>query len=251
MIRIVAFVYITFVALPNNNDFARSKVFALSVANGKKSNGNKINNNTGKRAQQPKGFAKIETFDDLLRTFPTRRPDQTNNEQPCPCGVENVSYRDCCYPYHEKLKFPESPKRVLQSRYSAFVYRLISYIIDTTHPSCRDYRDDKISWAKDLNKNGMFDSVDFMTLNITNCGEIEQSNTSDDYIDFEVTLRAKRNARQQSDLLYTSNSNESESVVRIQERSKFIKNNATGCWTYATGVVRSTTNGMEDLILNP
>ncbi len=249
MIRLVAFVYITFVTPPNNNDFSRNKVFALSIAKGKKSNGNKINN-TGKRVQ-PKGFAKTETLDDLLRTFPTRRPDQTNNKQQCPCGVEKVSYGDCCYPYHEKLKLPESPKRVLQSRYSAFVYRLIGYIIDTTHPSCRDYRDDKMSWAKDLNKNGLFESVDFMTLNITKCGGIEQLNSSEDYIDFEVTLRAKRTARQQSDLLSTSSSNESESVVRIQERSKFIKNNATGSWTYATGVVRSTTNGMEDLILNP
>ena len=246
MIRFVAFVYITtYATLLNNTDFSRTNAFALSVAKGKKSNGNKINN-TGKRVQPPKGFAKTETIDDLLRTFPSRRPDQTNHEQPCPCGVGNVSYRNCCYPYHEKLKLPETPKRVLQTRYSAFVYRLIGYIIDTTHPSCRDYRHDKLSWAKLLNKNGMFDSVDFMTLNITNCGEMEQQlmNRSEDYIDFEVTLRAKQNTRQSSDL-------GSESLVCIQERSKFIKNNTTGSWTYATGVVRSTTNGMEDLILNP
>ena len=248
-LAVFALVYYSTVALPNSNVSFPIMVDGLSLSSEKKSAKNKINTGSTVKRSPSKGFGRRETLDDLLRTYPTRRPEKTNNKQPCPCGVEEINYGDCCYPYHMKMKLPESPKRVLQSRYSAFVYRIIGYIIDTTHPSCRDYREDKISWAKDLNKNGMFDSVDFVSLNITKCGDIEKISRYEDFIEFRVILRAQMPTRE--DLPSSSSSDECGSDVRIKERSKFILNNTTGGWLYASGVVRSSGNGMDELILNP
>jgi uncharacterized protein YchJ len=249
----LALIYLTATVMHNNISLPYI-VVGLSLANEKKTTGRKINASSRVKKSTPKGFGRAESIDDLLRTYPTRLPDQTDNKQPCPCGVEEISYGDCCYPYHMKTKLPESPIRVLQSRYSAFVYRLIGYIIDTTHPTCRDYCDDKISWAKDLNKKGMFDSVEFVSLNITNrtntnCTNAETISRSEDFVDFQVTLRSKLPTRQ--DLLSpTSTNGGSKSEIRIQERSQFIFNSSTGGWLYATGVVRSTGSGMDELILN-
>ena len=227
---------------------AGNHVIAFSLINEKKSDGN---SRKSKGKSVPKGFGrKSETLDDLLQTFPTRRPEQTGNNQTCPCGVEEISYGNCCYPYHMKQKLPESPKRVLQSRYSAFVYRLIGYIIDSTHPSSRDYRNDKIAWAKDLHNNGMFDSVKFMKLNITKCEEFGRSDRSEEYIDFQVTLRSKEHA-QQNQNFDSSSSIEKSASIQIQERSKFIEDNDTGSWLYASGVVRTLENEFDDIILNP
>lgn len=245
-ILLIAFICCTTKVLPNSYRYYSSPndnlVIAFSLTNGKRSNGNKIKSNV------PKGFGKkAKNLDELLQTFPTRRPEQTGNSQACPCGVEDISYGHCCYPYHMKLKLPESPKRVLQSRYSAFVYRMIGYIIDTTHPSCRDYRNDKIAWAKDLHSHGMFDSVEFMSLNITRCDEFQRTDSSEEFIDFQVTLHTKEKAQQ----MVSFSKFEKSTLIQIQERSKFIKDNLTGSWLYASGVVRTLANGLDDIILNP
>ena len=244
---LLAVVFLTTATLPNSRDFLPYKVIALSNEKKLSASRNKIS-----REQPPKGFGRTDALDDLLRTYPTRRPDHTDNNQPCPCGVGAMSYGDCCYPYHAKMKLPETPKRVLQSRYSAFVYRLIGYIIDTTHPSCRDYRNNKVSWANDLHRKGMFDSVDFVSLNITKCDESGYITNlkSEDYIDFQVTLRAKVPPGQESSALSSSSTDESLPEVKIQERSKFILNNTTRGWLYASGVVRSTAIGIEEIVLN-
>jgi SEC-C motif-containing protein len=128
----------------------------------------------------------------------------------------------------------------LQSRFSAFAYRLPGYIIETTHETCRDFQEDKIAWAKDLNKQGMFDSYDFVELM---AGEEESGSTSttdeeEAFVDFRVRLRA--NAK-------TGKYMEGEEMV-IMERSRFLKDE-TG-WKYAGGDVRTDVAGIEDVVLN-
>ena len=98
-----------------------------------------------------KGFGPTPpTFEEVVATFKTRL-GQDSTEEKCPCGSGSL-YGDCCSPYHSGLKFPESPSNVLKTRYSAFYYRIIPYIISTTHPVCRDYTTNKIIWAEYLNK---------------------------------------------------------------------------------------------------
>lgn len=181
-------------------------------------------------ASSSKGFGtKPPPFEQVVQSFPTRMvPDAVT--QPCPCGSGAV-YGDCCAPYHEGARLPEEPSIVLQTRYSAFYYRLIRYIIATTHPACRDFMTNKVKWAKDLDKNGMFDSYEFVSL-----APGEPSPGTDEneaFLEFKVKLRARDGSGQ-------------ETVV--SEKSRFLKEGQE--WLYASGEVRSDVAGLEDAVLN-
>ena len=181
-------------------------------------------------ASSVKGFgAKPPTFEQVVAQFKTNLvPDAAS--QPCPCG-SGATYGDCCAPYHEGFKVAEEPLAVLQTRYSAFYFRIIPYIIATTHPVCRDFRNDKIKWARDLDKNGMFDSYDFVSLErgAASAG----ANANESFLDFKVKLRANDGSGQ-------------ETV--ISETSRFLKEGDQ--WLYASGEVRSDVAGLEDAVLN-
>lgn len=125
---------------------------------------------------------------------------------------------------------------VLRSRYSAFSWRDVGYIMKTTHPVCRDYREDQVAWAKDLNKSGMFDSYEFVNLQP---GPEETGATENEgFIEFKVTLESK------DDLAGPKG----QQTV-ITEKSKFLRDDK-GVWTYATGEVRSDTVGLDTVINN-
>jgi len=190
-------------------------------------------------ASTNRGFGKAPpTLDETLVTFKTRIPESAEGK-PCPCGVSGKTYGTCCGPYLRGLTKPMSATAVLQSRYTAFCWRNIGYIMQTTHPSCRDYNADPVAFAKDLNKNGMFDSFEFIGLKIL--GEEEKvNNDTEAFIEFQVKLQA--NERTGSLL--------EGQVTTIQERSKFLRDEATGSWSYASGDVRSTVQGVDDVILN-
>ncbi|ACZ11426.1 YchJ family protein [Sulfurospirillum deleyianum] len=53
----------------------------------------------------------------------------------CPCGSEK-SYEACCEVYHKHLNAPTC-EALMRSRYSAFVFSLVDYLFETTHPSYR------------------------------------------------------------------------------------------------------------------
>jgi SEC-C motif domain protein len=198
----------------------------------------------------PKGFGKRQlNFEDLLETFPNRKPESVE-DQPCPCGLDGKNYGDCCFPFHSKSLYPQSPRSVLKSRYSAFVYRLIGYIIDTTHPSSRDYRDDKIAWAQDLNKNGMFDSFQFVGLEILQNNDLSKKENifEEDYIEFQVTIQAKIQRQQSKNPTMLQTIDGQNTTIR--EKSKFLKDSETGIWSYASGEIRSNVIGIENVVLN-
>ena len=185
-----------------------------------------------------KGFgAAPPTLDQVLQQFKTRVPtpkESDLNALDCPCGSGNI-YGDCCAPLHSGHPC-ETMTQVLQSRYSAFCWRLIGHIIRTTHETCRDYQLDAIAWAKDLNQNGMFDSYEFVGLKILE--PEQQVNENEGTISFAVTLRGKENA--------ATGIAGKESI--ISETSTFRKEN--GGWLYASGVVKSEEAGLEGAVLN-
>jgi SEC-C motif domain protein len=51
----------------------------------------------------------------------------------CHCGNE-VSFEECCLPFHENQKELETAEQCLRSRYSAFVTKNMEYIRQTIHP---------------------------------------------------------------------------------------------------------------------
>lgn len=193
-----------------------------------------------------KGFgAPPLTLDETVATFWTRRPDHPHDSM-CPCGTGRI-YSNCCQPFHtgssisssSSIQSLPSPKQVLQSRYTAFAWRMIPYIMETTHPTCREYQLDRIAWAKDLNKNGMFDSYEFVNLTILN--EQNDDEKGQGLLEFKVTLRAKED----------KGSMIAGQEMTVIETSTFIKDEVTGKWLYASGEVRPDVKGLEEAVLNP
>lgn len=213
------------------------------------------------------GFGKPPpTLDDVLSNVRfTRFPAENGPSLPCPCGAkrsqnptELQTYGECCQPLLDKTSNNDggctTPLEVLQSRYTAFCYRDIGHVIRTTHEECRDYRDDKVAWAKDLDKEGMFDSFEFVGLEVVEEEDEEDSETNDGddtneaFVEFRVRLRGRpldeAPARSRS-----AASIEGEETI-VSERSRFLRDPSTGFWKYAGGDVRSTVEGLEDTSLN-
>ncbi|GKY95112.1 hypothetical protein MPSEU_000475100 [Mayamaea pseudoterrestris] len=199
---------------------------------------------TKKTASTPKGFGSAPlTFADVVKDLRTRLPDNAES-LPCPCRFLNDAddgttdprtlYKDCCQLFHLGARNCTRPLDVLRSRYSAFAYRLIPYVISTTHSTCRDYQTDKIGWARSLHRNGMFDSFEFVGLEHGK----EHFDGDTGAIEFKVRLRDKNQGG--SDYLSGK-----ESV--IAEKSLFLKSN-DGVWRYASGDVRTAATG--DALIN-
>jgi SEC-C motif domain protein len=196
------------------------------------------------------------TYDEVIRTFKTRIPPNAN-ELPCPCGSSTIImeekgensgqqqqkrrrlYNECCGPLHRGEQACQTMTDVLKSRYSAFSWRMIDHIIHTTHSTNRDYQEDPIAWAKNLNRNGMFDSYEFIQLQ-AGIEELNSNDSNEGFIEFQVTLKDKGD----KDLRLRGK----ETVVK--ERSRFLRNPIDGVWSYASGQVRTDVAGLEDTILN-
>ncbi|KAL7513566.1 hypothetical protein ACHAXN_010799 [Cyclotella atomus] len=219
-----------------------------SLAAAGKKNPKKKSSNT---ARTPKGFGAPPppalTYEETIARFRTRVPVDADN-QPCPCGGKSDTkklYGQCCGPLHRGERLALTTTDVLRSRYTAFAWRLIPYVIESTHETCRDFLENKVDWANSLNKYGMFDSFDFVKLEP---GPEEKSvdNEDEGYIEFSVTLRA----RDQTYLENHTNAIISGQETRMTERSTFIRDPSSGVWSYASGDVRSSVAGLEDLQLN-
>lgn len=58
-------------------------------------------------------------------------------ESLCPCKSK-ASYATCCMPFHYGRAKPETAEQLMRSRYSAYFFRLIDYLVDTVHPDTRE-----------------------------------------------------------------------------------------------------------------
>jgi len=200
-----------------------------SFAAGRKGGKKNVGRGFGLTPKQP-------SLEEVVAKFPVRVPANAP-ECKCPCGSGKV-YMNCCEPFHQKEKLPGSPLDVLRSRYTAFVWRLPLYILDTTHHVCTDFRTDKVAWVKDLNRDGMFDSYDFINLE-AGPQEISEDNDKEGFIEFKVTLRANSKIGEV----------EGQMIV-VREKSRFLCSGDPASWLYADGTVTSDVAGLEDVVLN-
>lgn len=234
----------TLLFLQNHN---RCLVYGLAGGNKKRSGGRNNNNkrNTASSSTN-RGFgAPPPKLEEVVKKFATCIPSDTTNCE-CPCG-SSKPFQSCCAPLLYKERKCESMTDVLRSRYTAFAWRYIPHIIETTHESCRDYRANSVVWAQDLNKSGMFDSFHFVSLKILSDDDSsslleEKKNGIEGFMDFEVTLQAKDQADVDNVL--------SGKQTAIREKSRFLFDSKLGTWSYAGGDVRSQVAGLEDTTLN-
>ena len=57
-------------------------------------------------------------------------------ETMCVCG-SGAFYKECCGPYHDDSKPAPTAVALMRSRYAAFVYGKIDYLVETTLPAKR------------------------------------------------------------------------------------------------------------------
>lgn len=55
----------------------------------------------------------------------------------CPCKSRE-SYANCCMPFHYGTAKPDTAEQLMRSRYSAYFFRLVDYLVSTTHPDTRE-----------------------------------------------------------------------------------------------------------------
>ena len=54
----------------------------------------------------------------------------------CPCKSQ-LNYGICCKPYHNGKAKPDTAEQLMRSRYSAYFFRKVDYLVETTHPDSR------------------------------------------------------------------------------------------------------------------
>jgi len=168
------------------------------------------------------------TLKEVVRTFKSRLPKDTS--VCCPCGT-GEPYAECCRPYHRGELVAETPERLLRTRYSAFAFRLIPYIIETTDKSNADYMRDKVAWAKKLNKKLMFDGFEFVSLEI---GALEAGANDD-----EAFLAPN--------VFTLLPAQTSQPPLVMRERTKCVRKD--GAWLFASGEVTSEEAGLKGQVL--
>ena len=223
--------------------FQKRKIITTAfAASPKKGGGSKNKKNKKQQQTVGAGFGQSTQPNIQDLDFPTRLPPNAP-DLPCPCrtsGNSDTLYKDCCFPFHnDKNILPQSPLDVLKTRYTAFAWRIPQYIIETTHPACKDFRKDKIKWARDLNRSGMFDSYDFVSLDVVGEESFNPDNDGEGFIEFKVNLKANSNS---------GGNIEGQDIV-VQEKSRFLRTEGGG-WKYAGGDVTSDVAGLENIKLN-
>jgi len=69
---------------------------------------------------------------DLAKHIPREREQSL-----CPCKSWQP-YAVCCLPFHQGKAKPETAEQLMRSRYSAYFFRLVDYLVETTHPETRE-----------------------------------------------------------------------------------------------------------------
>ena len=68
---------------------------------------------------------------------PPEKPAGPRQQSLCPCKSRE-SYAACCEPFHLGRAKPATAEQLMRSRYSAYFFRLVDYLVATTHPDTRE-----------------------------------------------------------------------------------------------------------------
>lgn len=175
-----------------------------------------------------------------------RQPDAAS---PCPCG-SGAAYGACCQPAHSGRAPPDSPEKLLRSRFCGYRLGLVDYLVATTHPEAPERRSAALGLASSAAAGaGAGDaaasreayrasiartarSTDFVALAVDKAGADvrareggKEEGEEEAFLSFRVWYRSKAGAGR------GGGSKGGESVVR--ETSHFVRGSDTGGkWLY-------------------
>lgn len=102
--------------------------------------------NANRTPQSALGFGFLKPKREKDKALPGSSPLPSPDTQ-CPCASFKT-YGQCCRRFHVSQRTPPQAEDLLRSRYSAYAYRLPSYIMKTTDSSAIEL--DKRMWKKEI-----------------------------------------------------------------------------------------------------
>ena len=100
---------------------------------------------------------------------PDPRASRVPASSAAPCGCfSGKSYAECCKPFHDGASYPPTPGTLMRARFAAFHFRVVEFIVDTTHPTNELYGPRK-EMIKRLSQN-CYDDFDFLGLDLADDG---------------------------------------------------------------------------------
>lgn len=126
------------------------------------------------------------------------------NDQ-CPCG-SGFKYKKCCKLFHEG-KLPKNALELMKSRYSAYAYEQVGYIVKTT---CK-IEEDMQSFKAEIAQFAKYTNFEKLSIKEFIDGEDEA------YVTFHAKLSADGKD------------------ISFSEKSRFVKKE--GKWCYESGVI--------------
>ena len=156
-------------------------------------------------------------------------------KSPCACG-SGATYGDCCEQYHSGKAIPQTPTKVVRSRFSALAYKMTQYMMSTTHPSHKEFVDEEQKskrkvWEKDLK--AFAEEYNFLSLVFDD--EARDNNVAADATSSTVSFTAKLQR-----VTLGERPNE-----EIKEVSTFKRDSPTAPWLYADAIVKSSVKNIQ------
>jgi SEC-C motif domain protein len=65
------------------------------------------------------------------------RPMKEREASLCPCKSK-INYSNCCMPFHHSKGKPATAEQLMRARYSAYFFRRVDFLVETTHPDTRE-----------------------------------------------------------------------------------------------------------------
>jgi len=164
------------------------------------------------------GFGKKASNSDLTST-----PISPSSESMCKCRSGEF-YGECCQPFHNGSLIPSNPVKLVRSRYSAYAYGFVPYIMATTHPSHKEYaaeeQKSKMSlWRRNLNTYVRdYEFLDLKFIDETRDSQVPPPTAESVTVAFQARLQRKT-------MDYP--------VQIISELSTFMKDKKSDRWLYA------------------
>lgn len=99
-------------------------------------------------------------------------------DKACPCKSGEI-YKNCCGPFHSGREVPDSPEKLMRSRYCAYVLKEIEYLFNTTLPLLRSkkVKETMKTWAE---------AATFLNLEVINTKDA-QADDKTGIVEFKAT----------------------------------------------------------------
>eukprot|EP00980_Cylindrotheca_fusiformis_P014495 scaffold3875_cov123-Cylindrotheca_fusiformis.AAC.15 len=137
----------------------------------------------------------------------------------CPCG-SSLTYASCCGKIHKDVNSFKSASAadIVKARYSAYAKKLPDFLIASTHPLHKDFRNDLKQWKETI-KTNMYDNFELPRCIISNEQYEEDDQRASVTFIAELVLR------------------ETGEVTAFMETSTFERAKTHGGWLYLNGTI--------------